>query len=146
MFNAVVSDWLSEAVTSAREQKGFRCETGRTFLCEQRQLDATSDLLGVAPNSFQLCLNLILLNAFIQDAPGEIMRWRSAIKEELEAIGNQRSIDDLEIASMLFFDITGEKTDQIPQGELTPVMTATPQQLIDKLKRYEDAGLTMTLL
>jgi alkanesulfonate monooxygenase SsuD/methylene tetrahydromethanopterin reductase-like flavin-dependent oxidoreductase (luciferase family) len=82
----------------------------------------------------------------IQDTPDEIRRWRSAIKEELEAIGSQRSIDDLEIASMLFFDITSEKTDQTPSGKLTPVMTATPQQLIDNLKRYEDAGLTMVLL
>ena len=36
--------------------------------------------------------------------------WRAAIKDELEMIGSPRSIDDLEIASMLFFDITSEKT------------------------------------
>ena len=56
------------------------------------------------------------------------------------------SIDDLEISSMLFFDITSEKTDQTPNGKLTPSMTGTPQQLIDNLKRYQDAGLTLPLL
>ncbi len=82
----------------------------------------------------------------IQDTPEDISRWRSAIKEELEAIGSPRSIDDLEIASMLFFDITSEKTDQTPRGKLTPSMTGTPQQLTDNLKRYQDAGLTLPLL
>ncbi len=82
----------------------------------------------------------------IQDTPEEIRRWRSAIKEELEMIGSPRAIDDLEIASMLFFDITSEKTDQTPRGKLTPSMTGTPQQLTDNLKRYNDAGSTVPLL
>jgi len=47
---------------------------------------------------------------------------------------------------MLFFDITSEKTDQTPKGKLTPSMTGTPQQLIDNLKRYAEAGLTLPLL
>jgi dimethylsulfone monooxygenase len=82
----------------------------------------------------------------IQDTPDDVTRWRSAIKEELEMIGSPRSIDDLEIVSMLFFDITSEKTDQTPKGKLTPSMTGTPQQLIDNLKRYKEAGLTLPLL
>jgi len=61
-------------------------------------------------------------------------------------IGGPRSIDDLEIASMLFFDITSEKTDQTPRKKLTPWMTGTPQQLADNLKRYKEAGLTLPLL
>lgn len=61
-------------------------------------------------------------------------------------IGSPRTIDDLEIVSMLFFDITSVKTDQTARGKLTPSMTGTPQQLIDNLKRYEDAGLTLPLL
>jgi hypothetical protein len=60
--------------------------------------------------------------------------------------GSLRSIDDLEIASMLFFDITSEKTDQTYNGKLTPSMTGTVQQLTDNLKRYQDAGLTLPLL
>jgi hypothetical protein len=47
---------------------------------------------------------------------------------------------------MLFFDITSEKTDQTPNGKLTPSMTGTAQQLTDNLKRYQDAGLTLPLL
>jgi FMNH2-dependent dimethyl sulfone monooxygenase len=82
----------------------------------------------------------------IQDTPDDIRQWRSAIKEELEMIGSSRSVDDLEIASMLFFDITNEKTDQTPKGKLTPSMTGTVQQLTDNLKRYRDAGLTLPLL
>jgi hypothetical protein len=64
----------------------------------------------------------------------------------LEASGSPHSVDDLEIASMLFFDITSTKTDQTPNGKLTPSMTGTPAQLIDNLKRYRDAGLTLPLL
>ena len=82
----------------------------------------------------------------VGDTPEDIMRWRSAIKEELEKIGSARSLDDLEIASMLFFDITREKTDQTPRGKLTPTMTATSQQITDNLKRYKEAGLTLPLL
>jgi alkanesulfonate monooxygenase SsuD/methylene tetrahydromethanopterin reductase-like flavin-dependent oxidoreductase (luciferase family) len=82
----------------------------------------------------------------IQDTPDDIKRWRAAIKEELEKIESPRSIDDLEIVSMLFFDITKEKTDQTPKGKLTPSMTGTVQQLTDNLKRYKEAGLTLPLL
>ena len=82
----------------------------------------------------------------IQDTPDDIRQWRSAIKEELEKIGSSRSVEGLEIASMLFFDITQEKTDQTPKGKLTPSMTGTVEQITDNLKRYQDAGLTMPLL
>ena len=82
----------------------------------------------------------------IQDTPEDIALWKASIKRELEAIGSSRSVDDLEISSMLFFDITSEKTDQTPKGKLTPTMTGTPQQILDNLKRYKDAGLTFPLL
>jgi dimethylsulfone monooxygenase len=82
----------------------------------------------------------------IQDTPDDIKKWRSAIKEELEQLGTPRSIDDLEIVSMLFFDITKDKTDQTPRGKLTPSMTGTAQQITDNLKRYKEAGLTLPLL
>jgi alkanesulfonate monooxygenase SsuD/methylene tetrahydromethanopterin reductase-like flavin-dependent oxidoreductase (luciferase family) len=82
----------------------------------------------------------------IQDTPDEIKKWRAAIKEELEKLESPRSVDDLEIVSMLFFDITKEKTDQTPKGKLTPSMTGTVQQLTDNLKRYKEAGLTFPLL
>jgi len=82
----------------------------------------------------------------IQDTPDDIKKWRSAIKEELEQLGTPRSIDDLEIVSMLFFDITKDKTDQTLRGKLTPSMTGTAQQITDNLKRYKEAGLTLPLL
>jgi alkanesulfonate monooxygenase SsuD/methylene tetrahydromethanopterin reductase-like flavin-dependent oxidoreductase (luciferase family) len=82
----------------------------------------------------------------IQDTPEDIKKWRAAIKEELEKLESPRSVDDLEIVSMLFFDITKEKTDQTPKGKLTPSMTGTVQQLTDNLKRYKEAGLTLPLL
>jgi alkanesulfonate monooxygenase SsuD/methylene tetrahydromethanopterin reductase-like flavin-dependent oxidoreductase (luciferase family) len=82
----------------------------------------------------------------IQDTPDDIKRWKAAIQSELEAIGSARSVDDLEISSMLFFDITTEKTDMTPRGKITPCMTGTAQQLVDQLKRYKEAGLTMPLL
>lgn len=81
----------------------------------------------------------------VQDTPDDIKLWRSAIKEQLEMLGSPRSVDDLEIASMLWFDITSEKTDQTPKGKLTPSMTGTVQQITDNLKRYKEAGLTLLL-
>lgn len=82
----------------------------------------------------------------VQDTPDDIKNWRAAIKEQLETLGSPRSVDDLEIASMLWFDITSEKTDQTPKGKLTPSMTGTVQQITDNLKRYKEAGLTLPLL
>ncbi len=70
--------------------------------------------------------------------------WRS--KRNSKSSTAARSVDDLEISSMLFFDITSAKTDQTPNGKLTPSMTGTPQQILDNLKRYQEAGLTLPLL
>jgi alkanesulfonate monooxygenase SsuD/methylene tetrahydromethanopterin reductase-like flavin-dependent oxidoreductase (luciferase family) len=80
------------------------------------------------------------------DTPDDVRSFRSAIREELEKSGSSRSVADLEIASMIFFDITREKTDQTPRGKLTPTLVGTPQQIADNLKRYRDAGLTLLLL
>jgi alkanesulfonate monooxygenase SsuD/methylene tetrahydromethanopterin reductase-like flavin-dependent oxidoreductase (luciferase family) len=82
----------------------------------------------------------------VQDTPDDIKHWRAAIKEHLEMLDSPRSVDDLEIACMLFFEITSEKTDQTPKGKLTPSMTGTVQQITDNLKRYKEAGLTLPLL
>ena len=82
----------------------------------------------------------------IQDSPDELTEWRGAIARELEDLGSSRSIDDLEICSMLWFVITDEATDQSPQGKLTNLMVGTADQITDNLKRYREAGLTMPLL
>lgn len=82
----------------------------------------------------------------IMDTPEAITTWRAAIKEELEKIGGGHAIDDLEISSMLPFEITRDRTDQTPRGKLTPTLVGTAQQITDNLKRYRDAGMTMPLL
>ena len=82
----------------------------------------------------------------IQDTPGELQEWRGAIQRELEELGSSRSIDDLEICSMLWFVITDQDVDQTENGKLTNLMVGSAGQITDTLKRYKDAGLTMPLL
>jgi alkanesulfonate monooxygenase SsuD/methylene tetrahydromethanopterin reductase-like flavin-dependent oxidoreductase (luciferase family) len=82
----------------------------------------------------------------IQDSPEELQEWRGAIQRELEELGSSRTIDDLEIASMLWFVITDQDVDQTPNGKLTNLMVGSAGQITDTLKRYKDAGLTMPLL
>ena len=82
----------------------------------------------------------------IMDTPDAIANWRAAIGAELENIGSANSIDDLEITSMIPFDITREKTDQSDKGKLTSNLVGTVDQITDNLKRYRDAGMTMPLL
>jgi alkanesulfonate monooxygenase SsuD/methylene tetrahydromethanopterin reductase-like flavin-dependent oxidoreductase (luciferase family) len=48
----------------------------------------------------------------IQDTPDELKQWRGAIQRELEELGSSRSVDDLEICSMIWFVITDAETDQ----------------------------------
>ena len=82
----------------------------------------------------------------IMDTPEAITTWRAAISEQLEKIGSSTSIDDLEISSMMPFEITKEETDQTPNGKLTPTMVGTADQITDNLARYKAAGMTMPLL
>ncbi len=82
----------------------------------------------------------------IQDTPDELEQWRSAIQRELEELGSPRSVDDLEICSMIWFVITDEETDQTPQGKGSNLLAGTAAQITDILKRYNEVGLTMPLL
>jgi alkanesulfonate monooxygenase SsuD/methylene tetrahydromethanopterin reductase-like flavin-dependent oxidoreductase (luciferase family) len=82
----------------------------------------------------------------IMDTPDDIAHWRAAIEGELAKLGRARIVDTLEIASMLPFEITREKTDQTPRGKLTPTLVGTAAQITENLKCYRDAGLTMPLL
>ena len=81
----------------------------------------------------------------IQDTPEEIQTWRGAIQRELEELGSSRSVDDLEISSMLWFVITDVDMDQTPAGKATNLMVGSAGQITDNLKRYKEAGLTMPL-
>src|ERR1700722_7108359 len=53
----------------------------------------------------------------IQDTPEELQQWRGAISRELDELG--KSIDDIEVCSMIWFVITDEKTDDPPPGKAT---------------------------
>jgi len=80
----------------------------------------------------------------IQDTPEHLGQWRGAIAHELEELG--RSIDDIEISSMIWFVITDEDMDQTPAGKGTNLLVGSAGQITDTLKRYAEAGLTMPLL
>ena len=80
----------------------------------------------------------------IQDTPRELTEWRTAIGRELEELG--RSIDDLELCSMIWFAITDQETDQTDNGKASNILVGTAGQITDMLKRYKEAGLTMPLL
>jgi alkanesulfonate monooxygenase SsuD/methylene tetrahydromethanopterin reductase-like flavin-dependent oxidoreductase (luciferase family) len=82
----------------------------------------------------------------IQDSPEDIRRWRTEIQRELDALDTPRSVDDLEIASMIWFVITDQDMDQSPLGKGTNLLVGSQAQITDQLKRYRDAGLTMPFL
>ena len=52
----------------------------------------------------------------IQDTPEALGDWRGAIGRELEELG--RSIDDIELSSMIWFVITDADMDQTPAGKI----------------------------
>jgi len=80
----------------------------------------------------------------IQDTPEELGTWRSEIARELEELG--KSIDDIELSSMIWFVITDQEMDQTPAGKATNLLAGTADQITETLKRYKEAGLTMPLL
>ena len=82
----------------------------------------------------------------IQDSPEDIRAWRAEIARELGELDTSRSIDDLEICSMIWFVITDQEMDQSPMGKGTNLLAGTAAQITDMLKRYRDAGLTMPFL
>jgi alkanesulfonate monooxygenase SsuD/methylene tetrahydromethanopterin reductase-like flavin-dependent oxidoreductase (luciferase family) len=82
----------------------------------------------------------------IQDSPEDIKKWRTEIQRELDALDTTRSVDDLEISSMIWFVITDQEMDQSPMGKGTNLLAGTAAQITDMLKRYKEAGLTMPFL
>lgn len=82
----------------------------------------------------------------IQDSPEELQMWRGAIQAELAKLDTDRSMDDLEISSMIWFVITDTETDQSNMGKGSNLLAGTAGQITDMLKRYRDAGLTMPML
>jgi alkanesulfonate monooxygenase SsuD/methylene tetrahydromethanopterin reductase-like flavin-dependent oxidoreductase (luciferase family) len=82
----------------------------------------------------------------IQDSPEDIRRWRTEIQRELDEFDTRRSVDDLEISSMIWFVITDQDVDQSPLGKGTNLLVGSEAQITDRLKRYREAGLTMPFL
>jgi alkanesulfonate monooxygenase SsuD/methylene tetrahydromethanopterin reductase-like flavin-dependent oxidoreductase (luciferase family) len=82
----------------------------------------------------------------IQDSPEDIQRWRTEIQRELDELDTKRSVDDLEISSMIWFVITDEDVDQSPLGKGTNLLVGSAAQITERLKRYKEAGLTMPFL
>lgn len=82
----------------------------------------------------------------IQDSPEDIGRWRTEIQRELDQLDTRRSVDDLEISSMIWFVITDQDVDQSPRGKGTNLLVGSEAQITDQLKRYREAGLTMPFL
>jgi alkanesulfonate monooxygenase SsuD/methylene tetrahydromethanopterin reductase-like flavin-dependent oxidoreductase (luciferase family) len=82
----------------------------------------------------------------IQDSPEDIQRWRGAIQEELDKLESPRSVDDLEICSMIWFVITDTEVDQTVTGKAANLLVGTANQITDRLKAYQEAGLTMPLI
>jgi alkanesulfonate monooxygenase SsuD/methylene tetrahydromethanopterin reductase-like flavin-dependent oxidoreductase (luciferase family) len=80
----------------------------------------------------------------IQDTPDALQTWRGEIARELGELG--KSIDDIEISSMIWFVITDQEMDQTDAGKGTNLLAGTEAQITDMLKRYKEVGLTMPLL
>ncbi|GAA1838780.1 LLM class flavin-dependent oxidoreductase [Pseudonocardia ailaonensis] len=81
----------------------------------------------------------------IQDSPEDIATWRGGIERELEAIGSDRKIGDLEISSMIWTVITDVDLDDSPAGKVTNLLAGSERQITDKLKAYKEAGMTMPM-
>lgn len=81
----------------------------------------------------------------IQDSPEDIATWRGGIERELEEIGSQRKIGDLEISSMIWTVITDVDLDDSPAGKVTNLLAGSERQITDKLKAYKEAGMTMPM-
>lgn len=82
----------------------------------------------------------------IQDSPQEIADWSAGIADELDALDTPRTVDDLDIASMIWTVITDVDMDDTPAGKATNLLVGSERQVTDMLKRYREAGLTKLLM
>ena len=82
----------------------------------------------------------------IQDSPADIARWRTEIQQELDKLDTPRSMDDVEMCSMIWFVITDDETDMSDKGKASNLLAGTAAQITDQLKRYKEAGMAMPLI
>jgi alkanesulfonate monooxygenase SsuD/methylene tetrahydromethanopterin reductase-like flavin-dependent oxidoreductase (luciferase family) len=81
----------------------------------------------------------------IQDSPADIARWKGEMARELNELGRDFP-EDFDMCSMIWFTITDEPTDQAVTGKGANLLIGTAQQIEDRLKAYQEAGMTMPLL
>ena len=81
----------------------------------------------------------------IQDSPEDITRWRTEIERELGEMGRELPAG-FDMCSMIWFVITDADVDQSPAGKGTNLLVGSAQQIQDRLKAYQEAGMTMPLL
>jgi dimethylsulfone monooxygenase len=82
----------------------------------------------------------------IQDSPEDIGRWRAEIQRELDKLDTPRSMDDVDMCSMIWFTVTDEEADLTPNGKASNLLVGTAAQITDQLKRYQEAGMNMPFL
>ena len=82
----------------------------------------------------------------IQDSPDGLKEWRGAIQAKLDKMDTTKSMDDLDIVSMIWFVITDVDVDQSDLGKGSSLLVGSERQITDMLKRYQEAGLTMPML
>jgi alkanesulfonate monooxygenase SsuD/methylene tetrahydromethanopterin reductase-like flavin-dependent oxidoreductase (luciferase family) len=81
----------------------------------------------------------------IQDTPEQIKNWKSEITRELGELGHGLP-DNFDMCSMIWFVITDVEMDQSDAGKGTNLLVGTVGQITDRLKAYNEAGLTMPFL
>ena len=81
----------------------------------------------------------------IQDSPEDIKRWKGEMERELNELGRTFP-DNFDMCSMIWFVITDVEVDQTDNGKGTNLLVGTAGQITDRLKAYQEAGMTMPLL
>jgi alkanesulfonate monooxygenase SsuD/methylene tetrahydromethanopterin reductase-like flavin-dependent oxidoreductase (luciferase family) len=81
----------------------------------------------------------------IQDTPEQIKHWKAEMARELAEIGSDFPAN-FDMCSMIWFVITDVEMDQTDAGKGTNLLVGTVGQITDRLKAYQEAGMTMPLI
>jgi alkanesulfonate monooxygenase SsuD/methylene tetrahydromethanopterin reductase-like flavin-dependent oxidoreductase (luciferase family) len=81
----------------------------------------------------------------IQDTPDQIKAWKTEIGRELNELGHDFPAN-FDMCSMIWMVITDAEVDQSDAGKGTNLLVGTVGQITDRLKAYNEAGLTMPLI
>ena len=81
------------------------------------------------------------------DVPDDAAQIVSAELAEHELAELGRGFPEgFDMCSMIWFVITDADVDQTPAGKASNLLVGSAQQIEDRLKRYQEAGMTMPLL